>query len=182
MTVVGEIKAARFGARHGNVDCGVRIGGMLEQRSPPQPAWPGGSDVPRVRVAFGENVSVQQPQKGRDVIMRHFVCRSKAGILLAAKGGIPIVCLMNFVMDHFRRSFAFLVVSAVSLRSLSAADTQPVANASEVSDVNVKIAALLGTAPDQILINDVAVNPLSHRAYISALRSTDQDWRTCRPI
>ena len=40
----------------------------------------------------------------------------------------------------------------------------------DITAVNEKIAALLGSAPDQILINDVVVNPLSHRAYISVSR------------
>jgi hypothetical protein len=40
----------------------------------------------------------------------------------------------------------------------------------EVADVNAKIAALLGAAPDQVTINDVAVNPISGNVYLSVTR------------
>src|SRR5258708_35859735 len=36
--------------------------------------------------------------------------------------------------------------------------------------VNTKIAALLGTGADQILITDMAVNPVSHNIYLSLSR------------
>ena len=38
------------------------------------------------------------------------------------------------------------------------------------SSLNEKIAAALGATPDQIQINDVAVNPASKRVYISVTR------------
>jgi hypothetical protein len=40
----------------------------------------------------------------------------------------------------------------------------------EVKSINEKIAGLLGSTPDQVLINDVAVNPLSKKIYISVSR------------
>jgi hypothetical protein len=40
----------------------------------------------------------------------------------------------------------------------------------EIKGLNQKIASMLGTAPDQIQINDVVVNPLSKKAYISVSR------------
>jgi hypothetical protein len=59
--------------------------------------------------------------------------------------------------------------------SIVALDTQDrTANASptaiEVKSINEKIAGLLGSTPDQIMINDLAVNPLSKNAYISVSR------------
>jgi hypothetical protein len=45
----------------------------------------------------------------------------------------------------------------------------------EVKGINEKIAALLGTAPDQILINDVAVNPVSKNVYLSVSRGRGPD-------
>ena len=45
----------------------------------------------------------------------------------------------------------------------------------EMKGVNQKIAARLGIAPDQMLINDVAVNPLSHRVYFSVTRGRGAD-------
>jgi hypothetical protein len=40
----------------------------------------------------------------------------------------------------------------------------------KVEGINQKIAALLGTSADQISINDLAVNPISHKAYLSVSR------------
>jgi len=45
----------------------------------------------------------------------------------------------------------------------------------EIKGVNEKIAALLGTAPDQILINDTAVNPVSKNIYMSVSRGRGPD-------
>jgi len=49
------------------------------------------------------------------------------------------------------------------------------APAAEVAGVNEKIAAFLGTSADQILINDMVVNPLSKRAYLSVSRGKGPD-------
>ena len=40
----------------------------------------------------------------------------------------------------------------------------------DIKGINQKAAALLGTAPDQILINDVKVNPISKNVYLSVSR------------
>src|SRR5947209_14626076 len=40
----------------------------------------------------------------------------------------------------------------------------------EVKGINDKIAAMLGTAADQIAIQDVAVNPISRNVYVSVSR------------
>jgi len=45
----------------------------------------------------------------------------------------------------------------------------------KVEGINEKIASLLGTKSDQILINDVAVNPASGKAYISVARGRGPD-------
>lgn len=48
--------------------------------------------------------------------------------------------------------------------------TPSTANAMNVTGLRDKIAGLVGTTPDQILINDVAVNPISRNAYVSVAR------------
>src|SRR5262245_61685694 len=45
----------------------------------------------------------------------------------------------------------------------------------EIKGINEKIAALLGATPDQILVKDVVVNPLSKNAYISVSRGRGPD-------
>ena len=44
-----------------------------------------------------------------------------------------------------------------------------------VQGINDKIAALVGVTPDQILINDVKVNPISKNVYLSASRGRGPD-------
>src|SRR5437870_2393843 len=45
----------------------------------------------------------------------------------------------------------------------------------DVQGVDAKIAALVGIAPDQIMINDVKVNPASKNVYLSAARGRGPD-------
>src|SRR5579862_1130885 len=45
----------------------------------------------------------------------------------------------------------------------------------DVKDLNAKIGSLLGTSADQIMINDVKVNPISKNAYISVSRGRGSD-------
>ena len=55
-------------------------------------------------------------------------------------------------------------------------DTKPKAKASiNVEGVDAKIAAMVGVPADQIVINDVVVNPISKNAYVSASRGKGPD-------
>ena len=56
-------------------------------------------------------------------------------------------------------------------------DTKASAKAAviDIKGVNEKAAALLGTTPDQILINDVKVNPISKNVYLSISRGKGPD-------
>jgi hypothetical protein len=45
----------------------------------------------------------------------------------------------------------------------------------EIKGVNEKIAGMLGTTAEQILINDIKVNPLSHKTYIAVSRGRGPD-------
>jgi hypothetical protein len=64
--------------------------------------------------------------------------------------------------------------------SVVAIDTQDTKSATSAVKINVeavdtKIAALVGITPDQIVINDVAVNPVSKNVYLSASRGRGPD-------
>ena len=48
--------------------------------------------------------------------------------------------------------------------------TASTANSMTVTGLRDKVAGLLGTTPDQVLINDVVVNPISKNAYVSVAR------------
>jgi hypothetical protein len=60
--------------------------------------------------------------------------------------------------------------------SVFAIDTQDTTTAPavdlDVSGLGEKVAAVLGTQASQVLIRDLAVNPISHRAYLSVSRGT----------
>jgi len=60
--------------------------------------------------------------------------------------------------------------------ALDTNDKTPVKTASiNVQGIDQKIAALVGVMPDQILINDIAVNPISKNVYVSASRGKGPD-------
>ncbi len=60
--------------------------------------------------------------------------------------------------------------------ALDTSDKTPAQNVKiNVQGVDQKIAALVGVMPDQIMINDVAVNPISKNVYVSASRGRGPD-------
>jgi hypothetical protein len=48
-------------------------------------------------------------------------------------------------------------------------------NSFDISGIDQKVAGLLGTAADQILINDLTVNPISQKVYLSVSRGRGPD-------
>jgi hypothetical protein len=66
---------------------------------------------------------------------------------------------------------------AAAVIALATGDTAPAtgSGALKVEAINQKVAALLGTAADQILINDLAINPISKSAYLSVSRGRGPD-------
>src|SRR2546423_9780779 len=58
---------------------------------------------------------------------------------------------------------------AAAIVAIDTGDTKAASGASpfKVKGINQKIAGLLGTKADQLLINDLAVNPISHKAYLA---------------
>ncbi|QQS45950.1 MAG: hypothetical protein IPM66_18815 [Acidobacteriota bacterium] len=66
---------------------------------------------------------------------------------------------------------------AAAIVAISTGDVKPAAagKSFKVEGVNRKIAALLGTTPDQIMIEDLAINPVSHNAYLSISRGRGPD-------
>jgi hypothetical protein len=61
---------------------------------------------------------------------------------------------------------AAAVVAVATGDTKSASDTKPI----KVEGINQKVAGLLGASADQILINDLAVNPISRNAYLAVSR------------
>jgi len=63
---------------------------------------------------------------------------------------------------------------AATIYAIATSDSKA-AGKIDVAKVNLKIAALLGTSPDQVLINDMAVNPVSRNAYLAVSRGRGAD-------
>ena len=61
---------------------------------------------------------------------------------------------------------------SAALFAVATGDTKTASGSSalKVEGINQKIAGLLGTGADQILIDDLAVNPVSHNAYLAVSR------------
>jgi hypothetical protein len=66
---------------------------------------------------------------------------------------------------------------AAAITAIATGDTAPAkdAKALKVEGVNQKIAGLLGTSADQILIDDMMVNPISRNAYLAVSRGRGPD-------
>ena len=66
---------------------------------------------------------------------------------------------------------------AAALVAIATGDTKPASGAKSmnVEGINQKIAALLGTTADQTLIDDLAVNPVSHNVYLAVSRGRGPD-------
>jgi hypothetical protein len=64
-----------------------------------------------------------------------------------------------------------------SVVAIDTQDTKAAASAVKINveGVDTKIAALVGITPDQIILNDVAVNPVSKNVYLSASRGRGPD-------
>jgi len=61
--------------------------------------------------------------------------------------------------------------------AIETGDTKPAqtAPAVDIKGINEKIGSMLGTMPDQILINDIKVNPISKKIYLSVSRGRGPD-------
>ena len=61
---------------------------------------------------------------------------------------------------------------AAAIVAIDTGDTKSGASANpvKVESLEQKVAGLLGTSPDAVLVNDVAVNPVSHNVYVAVSR------------
>jgi hypothetical protein len=66
---------------------------------------------------------------------------------------------------------------SAAIVAIATGDTAPASGGKpfKVDGINQKIAAVLGTSTNQILINDLAVNPISHSAYLAVSRGRGPD-------
>src|SRR4030095_10662797 len=67
--------------------------------------------------------------------------------------------------------------AGAAIVAIDTGDTTPAAGTKplKVEGINQKIAALLGASSDQVLLNDLAVNPISRNAYLAVSRGRGPD-------
>jgi len=65
--------------------------------------------------------------------------------------------------------------AGATLWAIDTGDRAPGSGAINVSGLSDKVAAMLGTSPDQVAVNDVIVNPISRKAYLSVSRGRGPD-------
>ena len=119
-------------------------------------------------------------RRSRIMVAAVVVCLSAAlaiGVTAARKPAKPLAELPSGrvqLMSAGALAFGpdgILFVGDSAAGTVVAIDTQdrtPVASATiNVEGVDAKIAALVGVTPDQILINDMKVNPISKNVYLS---------------
>lgn len=64
---------------------------------------------------------------------------------------------------------------SAAITAISTGGAKAAAKPVKIEELDKKIAAALGTKPDQILLNDMAVHPVSHEVYIAVSRGRGPD-------
>lgn len=64
---------------------------------------------------------------------------------------------------------------SASVYAIDTGDTKAGSAATEIKGINERLAAFAGSTPDQILINDMAIHPVSKKAYLSVSRGKGPD-------
>lgn len=102
---------------------------------------------------------------------------ARAGITTGMKEGNPALQSISQLAFGPEGVLFIADTRAAAIVAVATGDTQPANHAPMIKAlaINQKIAALLGTAPDQIVIEDLAVNPLSRRAYLAVSRGRGPD-------
>src|SRR5688500_19648829 len=98
-----------------------------------------------------------------------------ASLTTGMKEGKPEFKAMNQLAFGPEGVLFIADTKSAAIVAIATGDTKP-ASASgmiKAEGINHKIAALVGTTPDEIVIEDLAVNPLSRQAYL-AVRSEER--------
>lgn len=100
-----------------------------------------------------------------------------AGITTGMKEGNPALKSISQLAFGPEGVLFIADTKAAAIVAVATGDTTPAADTAmlKAEAINQKIAALLGTVADQIVIEDLAVNPLSRRAYLAVSRGRGPD-------
>jgi hypothetical protein len=100
-----------------------------------------------------------------------------AGPSTAMKEGKPEIKTMSQLAFGPEGVLFIADTKAAAIFAVATNDTKPASGATSIKAeaINEKIAALAGTSADQIVIEDLAVNPLSRHAYLAVSRGRGPD-------
>ena len=102
---------------------------------------------------------------------------ARAGLTTGMKQGNPAFKSMTQLAFGPEGVLFIADSKSAAIIALATGDTKPAADGAtiKVEGFNQKIAGLLGTSADQILIADLAVNPISRQAYLTVSRGRGPD-------
>lgn len=101
----------------------------------------------------------------------------RAGVLSGLKEGKPEFKAISQIAFGPEGILFIADTKAAAITAIATEDTRAASGsgAIKVEAINQKIAALAGTSADQIVIEDLAVNPLSRQAYLAVARGKGPD-------
>ncbi|MES2695136.1 MAG: hypothetical protein V4773_16805 [Verrucomicrobiota bacterium] len=118
----------------------------------------------------------------RSVVLSVLACAcgaavAHAGLTTDMKEGRPALKSISQLAFGPEGVLFLADTKGAAIVAIATGDTKSVSTASSIKAeaINQKIAALLGTAADQIKIEDLAVNPLSRQAYLAVSRGLGPD-------
>ena len=102
---------------------------------------------------------------------------ARAGLTTGMKSGKPEFKAMSQLAFAPEGVIFIADTKAAAITAIALDDTKPAAGSAtlKAEAINEKIAALLGTSADQIIIEDLAVNPASRQAYLAVSRGKGPD-------
>lgn len=106
-----------------------------------------------------------------------FVPLLRAGLTDGMKEGRPPLQAISQLAFGPEGILFIADTKAAAIVAVATGDTTPAAASTTITAeaINQKIAALAGTSADQILIEDLAVNPISRHAYLAVARGRGPD-------
>jgi len=101
---------------------------------------------------------------------------ARAGLTTGMKEGKPAFKAMNQLAFGPEGILFIADTKSAAITAIATDDTKPgTATTIKAEAINEKIAALAGTSVDQIVIEDLAVNPISRQAYLAVSRGKGPD-------
>lgn len=100
---------------------------------------------------------------------------ARAGLTTGMKEGHPEFKAMSQLAFGPEGVLFVADTKAATITAIATGDTKPATGTIKAEAINEKIAALTGTSADQIIIEDLAVNPLSRQAYLAVSRGKGPD-------